>query len=654
MKLKKLTLTNFEGMKALEINANGKSIAVYGDNGTGKTTIADAQAWLLFDKDSNFTSNFSPKMRDENGEDIHNVDCSVKATYECNGTAVTLEKVMKEDWKKKRGSVESVFSGHKITYFVDGVPQKEKDYIAFVEDNFSAQNTLMLLSMPQYFSEILDIKKRRDLLMSLVNGVSDIDVMNSNDELSTLLEMTLKTGSNEQRYSIDEFLKISKSNASQANAQIKEIPGRIDELTRTLSQLSQSDISDCKAQSDKLKAEIASLNAKLNCTDSEMVLSLKEDIANYKTVYANSASAYATESREANDSIFEKISGLNNQKSQISNIISNTNNEILCKISELDRIKKQREDTLKAYTQTQALSWSGDTICPTCKQPIPQEQLEQSKAVFNTNKSNELERLNAFGKEHCSKDMISKLESEIHELQNAGIKHKSALAEIEKNIEYANSKIVYSKPFEDTQPAKNITLKIEGIQAQINGLENNQADSKDKLRQEISQLTAQVDKYNRDIMRVEMDKDTQRRIAELSEQEKNLGEEFAKAQQGVYLCELFSRTRAQMLTDKINGLFHNVRFRLFKTQINGGITDDCEVMAYTSTGYMPYSTANNAAKISAGLEIIRTFAKHYGNAVPVFVDNAESITKLDTNGLQVIRLVVSENDKTLRFETEDF
>ena len=104
---------------------------------------------------------------------------------------------------------------------------------------------------------------------------------------------------------------------------------------------------------------------------------------------------------------------------------------------------------------------------------------------------------------------------------------------------------------------------------------------------------------------------------------------------------------------KINSKFKNVRFRLFKQQINGGIIDDCEVMAKTGTGYMPYGTANNAARISAGLEIIRTFSRTWGLQMPVFVDNAESITRLDTDGLQVIRLVVSEDDKTLRIEMEE-
>ena len=108
-----------------------------------------------------------------------------------------------------------------------------------------------------------------------------------------------------------------------------------------------------------------------------------------------------------------------------------------------------------------------------------------------------------------------------------------------------------------------------------------------------------------------------------------------------------------MLTEKINAKFEKVRFKLFRRQVNGGIEDICEALAPTANGYIHYSTANNAARINAGLDIIRTFSKALGLELPVFVDNAESVTKLEAEGMQVIRLVVSENDKTLRFETEE-
>ncbi|WP_205419685.1 hypothetical protein, partial [Klebsiella pneumoniae] len=64
---------------------------------------------------------------------------------------------------------------------------------------------------------------------------------------------------------------------------------------------------------------------------------------------------------------------------------------------------------------------------------------------------------------------------------------------------------------------------------------------------------------------------------------------------------------------------------------------------------VPYSSGlNNAAKINVGLDIINTLSEHYGFYAPIFVDNAEAVTKLIDTKSQTISLVVSEKDKQLR------
>lgn len=101
MTLKTLTLTNFEGMKNFELNTDGRSVSVYGDNGTGKTTLADAQAWLLFDRDSAFTAGFLPKPRDAEGAEMHDLSTEVEGVYTLDdGTEVTLKKVFRRIGRK--------------------------------------------------------------------------------------------------------------------------------------------------------------------------------------------------------------------------------------------------------------------------------------------------------------------------------------------------------------------------------------------------------------------------------------------------------------------------------------------------------------------------------------------------------------------------
>ena len=54
-----------------------------------------------------------------------------------------------------------------------------------------------------------------------------------------------------------------------------------------------------------------------------------------------------------------------------------------------------------------------------------------------------------------------------------------------------------------------------------------------------------------------------------------------------------------------------------------------------------------------GIDIINTISGAYGVRVPLFVDNAESVTNLEHCHSQRIRLVVSENDKELRVNYEN-
>lgn len=80
---------------------------------------------------------------------------------------------------------------------------------------------------------------------------------------------------------------------------------------------------------------------------------------------------------------------------------------------------------------------------------------------------------------------------------------------------------------------------------------------------------------------------------------------------------------------------------------NDGFKEICDVLVTCEQGLVPFSTANNAARINAGLEIINVLNQYFGITTPVFVDNAESVTKLQDISSQVIRLVVDEKYKEL-------
>lgn len=85
MSLKNLTIRNFKGVESFNLSAGDTDVTVYGDNGTGKTTISDAVSWLLFDKDSSGQSKFEIKPLDSDGKYKNKVECEVEATFVIGG-----------------------------------------------------------------------------------------------------------------------------------------------------------------------------------------------------------------------------------------------------------------------------------------------------------------------------------------------------------------------------------------------------------------------------------------------------------------------------------------------------------------------------------------------------------------------------------------
>jgi len=653
MTLKTLTLTNFEGMKNFELNTDGKSVSVYGDNGTGKTTLADAQSWLLFDKDSAFTAGFMPKPRDGKGEELHDLSTEVEGTYILDdGSEVTLKKVFSENWKKKRGSAEAVFSGHTVSYFVDGVPKKEKEYMDFL-DSLGGVQRLMLLTMPQYFPEVLDIKKRRELLMSLEKDIHEFAVISANEELEPLRHLMLKPGATANWYDMDQFIQVSKAAAKAANDELKAIPERIDEQSRNLTEITEEKAAKLRAEAGRLNAKKIALQLEQTGSESEMTKSLKADIAEIRAKLEERRAEHIRKFAEDSADITAKLAELRAMQQEQADKAAEIAAEYRESMRRLGRLRNDREELRQRWQEVSTEQWQGDTICPTCGQAIPEDRIAEAKAEFNLCKSKRLAEINEKGRSECSKEMILGLEKEAEALNSKVVSAEATVKKTAAEIESLSGQLNSPPPFESTHTYAELSQDMADKQAQIDAIAQCRYTKAAEKQAEISATEAQIADINRQVAEYEAGCRSRERIAELEKQQKLAAEAFARAQQGLDLAELFGRRKAEMLTEKINSHFENVRFRLFRVQINGGIQADCEVLAKTANGYIPYSTANNAARITAGLEIVRGFAKHYGMTAPVFVDNAESITHLDSSGLQVIRLVVSEEDKTLKIETEE-
>lgn len=314
----------------------------------------------------------------------------------------------------------------------------------------------------------------------------------------------------------------------------------------------------------------------------------------------------------------------------------------------------RRAELLADYSATQADAWDEtQAVCPTCHRDLPEESVEQMREDFNIKKSKRLQTINEQGQKEASKEKIEVEQTAAAEQKTAAEAATDEKKDLEQQREIIQAKLKQPEPFEGTEEYATLT-------AQAAACREKEADAGKCTQEAIEAVNAEMDAVHETARELQQKKTIaaqaeiqRKRIKELKAQEKTLSAQYEETEKGVYLCDLFTKEKVGMLTDRINGKFRNVRFRLFVEQQNGGVKDDCEVMVPADAGRMvPYAFANNAARINADLEIIDALSAHWGITMPVFIDNAESVTRLAHMGTQVIRLVVSAADAALRMEND--
>jgi len=649
MKILNLTLQNFKGIRYFRLDTQGKDTNIYGDNGTGKTTLADAFMWLLFDKDSSNRKDFQIKTLKPDGEPEHGLEHTVEAILELeDGSQLALKKVYQEKWTKKRGSATEEFTGHTTDYFIDGVPVQKKEYDARIAE-IADENIFRLLTDPRYFNEVLHWQKRRELLLEVCGDVSDAEVIASKKELSKLADIL-------GNRTIEQHRKVIQARRTEINKELEKIPVRIDEVKLGLPNV------DDITNPDELPNDIAKLREELKAKQEELAQAKAGGQVAEKTKELRMVEAQIVDLKNKHrQALDEEVGEKRRELAAIQGEIFKARTDINAKESALasyeaeiksldEKLGKLRTDWYKENER--AFEFEQSETCPTCGQPLPVGQIEIARekalADFNRTKAEKLESINAEGKRLAG--VKQTMEQNLAAASEALEKAKVNLAELEQNEAALKAEIDYimqgAQPVESTPEYAQMQERIMKIREDI---ANMQADSNTAImaiQKEIDTLTDAITALEQAAARLEARKNGLQRIEDLKAEERKLAAEYEELERQIYLTEEFIRAKVRMLEDKINSKFKMARFKLFEVQVNGALAECCE----TTFNGVPYGNLNNGAKIQVGLDIIRTLQAHYGISCPVWVDNRESIVRLPEMDCQVISLIVSEKDKKLRIE----
>jgi hypothetical protein len=627
IKIKRLQLLNFKGIKDLNINFNDSLTNIYGDNAVGKTTVFDAFCWLLWDKDSLNRSQFEIKTLDENGQAIPMIDHSVEAVLNVDGVDTTFKKIYSEIWTKKRGQTQKEFTGHTTDYYINDVPIKKKEYQDRIASVISEEQ-FKLLSNVQHFNVNLDKKQRRDTLLSLIDYVNVDEIIASNEDFKKL-EL--------DKYKLEEIRAMNKATASKINKEIEELPVRIDELNNSIQEL------DFDALEFRKKSKVSSkdiIDKQLSDFSSiaDNISLISKDIT---TLELEKNSILRQIEDDYNKKVQEKEQRQNNhddEKLRIKRKIANIEEENRTLTKEIELFNKNLDDERANWIKLNEEKFDGDTTCPTCKQELPAEQIDKIKEEFNINKSKRLEQIELQAK-HL-KDKIGLKEKAIEDNNKIIMELEFEFTELNReDIEIEDAEI---KKAPVPEKVAEIDAEIEEKKKELMSL--NKADNKDLLERKKA-IEREIEEINKQLYYKDENVKIQAKIEQYKEQEKELAKAYEKTQEILNLCDEYTKVYTGLVSDKINDMFKTVKFKLFDVQVNGGIAETCEA---TVDG-VPYSDVNNAGKINAGLDIINVLSEKLDISTPIFIDNAESVNELIEVNAQVVRLVVS-NDKTLRIE----
>lgn len=641
IKILNLKLRNFKGVKELEINFDCKNTNIYGANATGKTTVFDAFKWLFFDKDSNDRKDFNIKTLDSNNNPIHFLEHEVEATLIIDGIDTTFKKVLQEKWVKKRGQTEQEFSGHETNYWIDEVPVKKKDYEEKI-NSLIPESLFKLITDPSYFNNQLKWTERRELLINISGAnISDDEIFDSKEEFKILKN-------NLDGRSIDDYKKVVQAKIKDLNKQKETIPVRIDELTNTL-------ITEHEIDYEKIEKEKAEYNQQLQAIELEMT-----DVQAKAKENMRIADQLAAAKKELSDFKLKKeteysqkyssdLINLQNEKRVIESKIRYRQDEDSDRLLKIQQDQKRKAELYKKWYDVSNMKLEFDPnsfICPTCKRKYETDKIEEMKKQFennlNAHKKSEQDAINKEGQainlrlDENTKER-EQIQQELPELNNNLDEITNRIAELEKAKENDTSFDITSLP-----EYNNKISEIEKLEEKVKNLTNGDISYLQNRKLEISE---EINKLNKILNEREIQEKTKERITELQNEEENISKKIQELEGEQYALEEFTKTKVELLENAINSKFEIVRFRLFDTQINGGLVECCD----TLVNGVPYADVNNAHKILAGLDIINTLIKFYNTSAPIFIDNRESINEIYKIDTQIISLIVTTDSK-LRIE----
>ena len=631
--LKKIVLENFMCYAQAEFDFHAIT-KIMAKNGKGKSTIATAYLWCLFNSDYELKDN--PVVRREvDGKSVDDMDTAVTLVLDVDGKEITLKKVQKRTYSKDGSSYKD-----DNKYFINDVPKTLKDFNAYLDVDMN------VFKMCSNVNAFLNQKpaEMREYLFGLVGDVTDLGIASQKAELAELVPLL-------EKYTTEELSAMNKATKTKIAKDLPILDGQIKEKERDIQLKQAIDVSDLELQRNSLKEQIADCVAKQTDNDKLMAEYDKasSDILNLK-FELNDMSRKANEDNvKARRDIENRISEKKDYLINIANTIQKNNSEISDYQNDVESGTRERNRLADVWKRIKEEKFNDDTaVCPTCHRELPAEKIESLKNSFEKTKADRLAKVEKDGLEvkadiDNARDMIPKLE----ECNKENIANQQKLEEEVAALEKQLAELPQEIDVSTTEEYKALEQKI-AEKEQAMHKANDISMVKAELKAQESELRQQLSNCEAEIAKSDTAADEQR-LEELRQTKIDSEQNKANAEKILDLLDELDKAKNEALTEAVNSHFSLVKWQLFEYAKNGNYKSCC---IPTVDGKSILTTMNNKGnRILGRVDICNSIQKISGISVPVILDDSESLDEENQKKVaemvdsQLIMLIVNDSEK---------
>lgn len=635
-----LSINNFKGIKSLDMPFDGLSATISGRNATGKTSVYDAFLWLLFGKDSTGASRFDVKPLDSQGERITGLATEVEARLNIDGKPVTLKRALLEKWRKVPGSPDPIYDRDETACWIDDVPVKlEREYMPYIQQICGDEETFKQLTVHGAFMQLPWEQRRRMLLEASGKDVDSLIL--ARPEFAGVPQLL-------NGKSPEDTKKRLKDQQKKHNEELKMLPARIDEQRLLRPTITKAELEEANSNITRLHQEIELLDSQMAGTElaykkaGELIAkqrSLSEQLSDRQMDIRMSH-------RRQVDDLAKEVSILEGAIASKNSALKSTKENMEYVQSIIDRKTKEKDELLKQWEEVNSALYTPpvlDGTCPTCGQPFPVAHMEQirlsHRQEFDAGQEKKLARINENGKEIA--EWLRYTEAGIAESRRKAESLQAEIEDLESQLSNARQAFKNAPP----PPNPEDDPQCRGLQAQLDeikaGLDlQSSAEGREAFQTMREDLQEQIKAWSAKQGQQTLVELVDKRIEELEAEKRDIGQKLALIDRDLDLLAAYVSARCEVMEGSINAMFDTIRWKLFELQKNGEYADVCRA---TVNGVSYESTLNNAARINAGIEIIRVLSRAKGTSVPCFVDNVEAVNRVAQTGGQMILLRVTED-----------